>query len=77
MKDLVSLALTEKKGALEGLFILSRLIHTNNMRRGRIVVNKVLQDIGVVRKGPFEELWNMPNVVLRFGSFNPVREQRH
>ena len=36
VKDFVSLALTEKKGALEGLFILPRLILHNNMR-GRAV----------------------------------------
>ena len=49
VKDLVSLALTEKKGALEGLFILPRLILPNNMR-GRTVVSKVLQNIGSFRK---------------------------
>ena len=77
MKDLTSLALTEKKGALEGLFILPRLILPNNNMRGRTVVSKVLQNIGSFRKGMFKELWNMPNVVLRYGSFNPTREQRN
>ena len=77
VKDLVSLALTEKKGALEGLFILPRLILPNNMR-GRTVVSKVLQNIGSFRKGMFKELWKVPNIVLRYGSFNSVkREQRH
>ena len=42
VKDLISLALTEKKGALEGLFILPRLILPNNNMRGRTVVSKVL-----------------------------------
>ena len=69
---MVSLALTEKKGALEGLLILPRLILPNNMR-GRAVVSKVLQNIGLFREGVFKELWNMPNVVLRYGSFNPVK----
>ena len=43
--------------------------------RGRtvVVVSKVLQNIGSFRKGMFKELWNMPNVVLRYGSFNPVK----
>ena len=41
--------------------------------RGRTVVSKVLQNIGSSRKGMFKELWNMPNVVLRRGSFNPVK----
>ena len=41
--------------------------------RGRTVVSKVLQNIGSFRKGIFKELWNMPNVVLRFGSFSPVK----
>ena len=59
MKDLISLALTEKKGALEGLFILPRLILPNNMR-GRTVVSKVPQNIGLLRKGMFKELWSMP-----------------
>ena len=68
MKDLVSLALTEKKGALEGLLILP-----NNMRGRTAVVSKDLQNIGSFRKGLFKELWNMPNVVLRYGSFNPVK----
>ena len=43
------------------------------MMRGRTVVSKVLQNIGPFRKGMFKELWNMPNVVLRYGSFNPVK----
>ena len=72
VKDLVSLALAEKRGALEGLFILPRLILPNNMR-GRTVVSKVLQNIGSFRKGMFKELWNMPNVVLRYGSFDPAK----
>ena len=41
--------------------------------RGRTVVSKVLQNIGSFRKGMFKELWNMPNVVLRYDSFNPVK----
>ena len=41
--------------------------------KGRTVVSKVLQNIGSFRKGMFKELWNMPNVVLRYGSFNPVK----
>ena len=41
--------------------------------RGRTVVSKALQNIGSFRKGMFKELWNMPNVVLRYGSFNPVK----
>ena len=74
VKDLISLTLTEKKGSLEGLFILPRLILQNNMR-GRTAVSKVLQNIGSFRKGMFKELWNMPNVVLRYGSFNPVNKE--
>ena len=51
-----------------------RLILPNNNMRGRIaVVSKVLQNIGSFRKGMFKELWNMPNVVLRYGSFNPTK----
>ena len=50
VKDLISLALTEKKGALEGLFILPRLIPPNNNMRGRTAVSKVLQNIGLFRK---------------------------
>ena len=76
MKDLVSLALAEKRGALEGLFILPRLILPNNMRGRTVVVSKVLQNIGLFRKGMFKELWNMPNVALRYGSFDPARESR-
>ena len=41
--------------------------------RGRAVVSKVLQNIGSFRKGMFKELWNMPNVVLRYGSFKPTK----
>ena len=41
--------------------------------RGRTVVSKVLQNIGSFRKGMVKELWNMPNVVLRYGSFNPTK----
>ena len=36
-------------------------------------MSKVHQNIGLFRKGMFNELWNMPNVVLRYGSFNPVK----
>ena len=70
---MTSLALTEKKGALEGLLILPRLILPNNNMRGRTAVSKVHQNIGLFRKGMFNELWNMPNVVLSYGSFNPVK----
>ena len=45
----------------------------NNMRGRIIVVSKALQSIGSLRKGMFKELWNMPNVVLRYGSFNPEK----
>ena len=44
--------------------------------RGRTVVSKVLQNIGSFRKGMFNEMWNMPNVVLRHGSFNPVKRAK-
>ena len=56
MNDLVSLALVEKKGALEALFLLLRLILPNNMR-GRTVVSKVLQNMGIFIKGMFKDLW--------------------
>ena len=36
-------------------------------------MSKVLQSIGLFRKGMFNELWNVPNVVLSYGSFNPVK----
>ena len=61
------------KGAFEGLFILPRLILPNNMRDRTAVVNKVLQNIGLFRKGMFKELWKMPNIVLRHGSFNSIK----
>ena len=38
VKDLISLALIEKKGALEGLFVFPRLILPNNMRCRTVVV---------------------------------------
>ena len=49
------------------------------MRSRTVVVSKVLQSIGSFRKGMFKELWSMPNVVLRYGSFSPIkeREQRY
>ena len=72
MKDLASLALGEKRGALEALFLLPRLILPNNMR-GRTVVSKVIQNIGTFRKGMFKELWERPNLVLRYGSFDPTK----
>ena len=53
VKDLASLALGEKRGALEALFLLPRLILPNNMR-GRTVVSKVLQNIGAFRKRMFQ-----------------------
>ena len=73
MKDLDSLALGEKRGALEALFLLPRLILPNNNMRGRTVVSKVLQNIGTFRKGMFKELWERPNLVLRYGSFDPTK----
>ena len=60
VKDLVSLALMEKRGALEALFLLPRLILPNNMR-GRTVVSKILQNMGTFRKGMFQDLWEKPN----------------
>ena len=36
-------------------------------------MSKIIQNIGSFRKGMFNELWNMPNVVFRYGSFNPVK----
>ena len=36
-------------------------------------MSKIIQNIGSFRKGMFNELWNMPNVVLRYGSFNPTK----
>ena len=41
--------------------------------RDRTVVSEVLQNIGSFRKGMLKELWSMPNVVLRYGSFNSVK----
>ena len=72
VKDLISLNLIEKNDVIEGLLILLKLTLPNNMR-GRTVVSKVLQNIGPFRKGMFKELWKMPNVVLRYGSFNSVK----
>ena len=43
------------------------------MRGRTVVVSKVLQSIGSSRKGMSKELWNMPNVVFRYGSFNPTK----
>ena len=78
VKDLASLALGEMRGALEALFLLlPRLILPNNMR-GRTVVSKVLQNIGTFRKGMFQELWERPAIVLKYGSFDPTkRRQRY
>ena len=50
----------------------TRLILPNNMR-GKTAVSKVLQNTGSFRKGVFKKLWNLPNVVLGFGSFNPTK----
>ena len=36
-------------------------------------MSRVLQNIGSFRKGVFKELWNLPNVVLRYGSFNSIK----
>ena len=36
-------------------------------------MNKVYQNIGSFGKGVLKELWNMPNVVLRHGSFRPTK----
>ena len=41
--------------------------------RGRPAVSKVLQNIGLFKKGMFKELWDMPNVAFRYGSFSPVK----
>ena len=47
VKDLVSLTLVvEKRGALEALFLLPRIILSNNNMRGRTVVSKILQNMG-------------------------------
>ena len=73
VKDLVSLALTEKRVHLKICSSFPRLILPNNMRGRTVIVSKVFQSIGTFRKGVFKELWNMPNVVLRYGSFNPVK----
>ena len=43
------------------------------MRGRTVVVSKVLQNIGLFRKVVSKKLWNMPNVVLRYGSFNPEK----
>ena len=43
------------------------------MRGRTVVVSKVLQNIGPFRKECSKKLWNMPNVVLRYASFNPVK----
>ena len=73
VKDLTSLALCRKRGGLEALFLLPRLILPNNNMRGRTVVSKVLQNIGTPRKGMFKEFWERPNLVLRYGSFDPTK----
>ena len=55
------------------MFILPRLILPSNNNERRTVVSKVLQNIGPFRKVMFKKLWNMPNAVLRYGSFSPVK----
>ena len=37
----------------------------NNNMRGRTVVSKVLQNMGILMKGMFKDLWEKPNLVLR------------
>ena len=74
MKDLVSLALVEKKGVLEALFLLPRLILPNNNMRGRTVMSKVLQNIGMHSgKECSRTSGKSLTIVLRYGSFDPTK----
>ena len=43
------------------------------MRGRTVVVSKVLQNIGLFRKGMYKETVEHDNVVLRYGSFNPTK----
>lgn len=62
-----------KKGALEALFALPRLLLPNGIR-GRLITYKVMQNVTMFYGGHFKELWEKPNIVLRYGSFEPTKK---
>lgn len=71
--DIIKLVLEGKEGAIDALFVLPRLILPNGVR-GRILVNRVFRNISAFRIGKFQELWDRPNIVLRYGSFDPEQK---
>ena len=72
VKDVVQLALNCKPGALEALLLLLRLVAPSNLR-GRTATSKILEFITLFRAGQFKALWERPNIILRYGSFDPAK----
>lgn len=72
VKDIIPLVLKKKPGAIEALFLLPRLVAPSNLR-GRTATSKILEFISLFRTGQFVPLWERPNIVLRYGSYNPVK----
>ena len=73
VKDVAQLALNRKPGALEvALLLLLRLVAPSNLR-GRTATSKILEFMTLFRSGQFKALWTRPNIVLRYGSFDPAK----
>lgn len=72
VKDIIPLVLRKVPGAIEALFLLPRLVAPSNLR-GRTATSKILEFISLFRTGQFVPLWERPNIVLRYGSYNPVK----
>ena len=73
VKDVAQLALSRKPGALEvALLLLPRLVAPSNLR-GRTATSKILEFITLFRAGQFKALWERPNIILRYGSFDPAK----
>ena len=72
VKDVIQLALSGKPGALEALLLLPRLVAPSNLR-GRTATSKILEFITLFRAGQFKALWERPNIILRYGSFDPAK----
>lgn len=72
LRDIIPAAIKKKPGAFQAILLLPRLVAPKCLT-GKAATSKVLENISLFRAGQFEFLWNRPTLVIKQGSFNPLK----
>lgn len=71
VRDVTIQALAARPGALEALLVLPRIIVPSSIK-GKIEISRIYLNVAAFRSGKFQALWEKPNIVLRYNTFDPT-----